>query len=168
MAEAAVATQTTEAESASRIYEIGYHIIPTIQEADVEKAVGAIRSRIEAAGGSFVAEGAPTLMRLAYPMDGKVGDKRIEHDRGYFGWIKFELAVGAVRALEEALGSDPNVLRHVLFETVREDTRAKIKAPTIREVKTHVSRVAPRRAEEESAPVSEADLDKALLDITTD
>ena len=34
-----------------RIYEIGYHIIPTVKEEDVEKIVSGIRGIIESAGG---------------------------------------------------------------------------------------------------------------------
>lgn len=156
-----------------RIYEIGYHIIPTVKEEDVEKIVGGIRSIIEKAGGSFIAEGAPSLIKLSYTMSAraKEGEKRVEYDRGYFGWIKFESGSGVTRTLEDALKLDANFLRFGIFRTVREDTRAKIKAPTLREVKrTDVIKSTPRRApsEESSAPVSEAALEKAIQDITTE
>ena len=86
-----------------RIYEIGYHIIPTVKEEDVEKIVGGIRSVIEKSGGSFIAEGAPSLIRLAYPISALAveGEKRVEYDRGYFGWIKFESAISAAPFLIE-------------------------------------------------------------------
>lgn len=153
----------------SRIYEVGYHIIPTIAEENIEKVVAGVRSVIEKAGGSFIAEGAPTLMKLAYPMDAREDDKRISHDRGYFGWIKFEAPVVIAKMLEEGLKADANILRSIVFQTVREETRARMKAPTLREVKrTDTIRSAPRRAEEVSAPVSEEDLEKAIQDITSD
>lgn len=156
-----------------RIYEIGYHIIPTAKEEDVEKIVGGIRSIIEKTGGSFIAEGAPSLIKLSYAMSARAleGEKRMEYDRGYFGWIKFESSSAAVQALAEAFKLDANILRFGIFRTVREDTRAKIKAPSLREVKrTDVIKSTPRRAvaEEGSAPVSEADLEKAIQDITTE
>lgn len=156
-----------------RIYEIGYHIIPTVKEEDVEKIVGGIRSIIEKAGGSFIAEGAPSLIKLSYAMNAraKEGEKRVEYDRGYFGWIKFESGVVAISALNDALKLDGNILRFGIFRTIREDTRAKIKPATLREVKrTDVIKSTPRRAptEESSAPVSEAALEKAIQDITTD
>lgn len=154
-----------------RIYEIGYHIIPTVKEEDLEKVVGDVRSTIEREGGSFIAEGAPSMMKLSYPMSAREGDRRVEHDRAYFGWIKFEAGVESVSALSDILKPNPNFLRFVIFKTVREDTRAKMKAPTLREVKrTDTIKSAPRRAptEESSAPVSEVDLEKALLDITTE
>jgi len=163
-----------------RIYEIGYHIIPTVKEEDVEKIVSGIRGIIESAGGgpssggkvAFIAEGAPSLIRLAYPMSAPAieGEKRAEYDRGYFGWIKFESPIGAASVLTEALKSDANILRFGIFRTIREDTRAKIKPPAMREVKrTDTIKPSTKRAPEESAtPVSEAALDKALKDITTE
>ena len=157
----------------SRIYEIGYHIVPTAKEEDFEEIVGGIRAEIERAGGTFISEGAPSLTRLAYPISshlpgkGSESRKRIEHDRGYFGWIKFEASIDAVQLLNEVLKGKASVMRFIVFRTVREDTRAKMKAPTLREVKRTVTiRATPRRVEESAGPVSEAELEKALSEIT--
>src|SRR3989338_8100778 len=137
--------------SPSRIYEIGYTKGPTVKEEDVEKTVGSIRSEIKKARGSFIAEGAPSLMRLAYHMSVREGEKRLLHDRGYFGWIKIEGDISVAPLLEETLKKNENVMRFIVFRTVREDTRAKMKAPTLREVKrTDTIKTTPRRAEETS------------------
>lgn len=156
-------------EALVRIYEIGYHISPSVKEEDLEKVVGGVRSVIEKADGSFIAEGAPALTKLSYPITGRESGRKVEYDKGYFGWIKFEAGVASAKTLEESLKHNADVLRFILFRTVREDTRAKIKAPTLREVKrTDIIQAKPRRVEEESAPISEVELDKALQDITTD
>lgn len=165
--------ETVQADSdeagVSRIYEIGYLIVPTVAEENLEKVVSDIRGSIEKAGGSFIAEGAPSLMRLAYDMTAREGDKNVDYDRGYFGWLKFEATTESAMALNEWLRTSGSILRHIVFRTVREDTRAKMKAPTLREVKTpHTVRTSPRREEEVAAPVSEVDLDKALSDITNE
>ncbi|MDO8514625.1 MAG: 30S ribosomal protein S6 [bacterium] len=160
-----------------RIYEVGYHITPSAKEEDLEKIVASIRSVIESAGGgpssggkaSFIAEGAPSLTKLAYPIMVRVGDKSIEYDRGYFGWIKFESAIAVARSLEASLKQNQNIFRSIVFRTVREDTRAKMKAPQLREVKrTDTIHKAPRRVEESSAPISEEQLEKAIQDITAE
>ena len=160
---------------ALRIYEIGYTILPTVKEEELEKVVGAIRSGIEKAGGNFIAEGAPSATRLAYGMVARSargeGSKKSEYDRAYFGWIKFETKSSTVQALAHSLAQNTDVLRSIVFQTVREDTRAKMKAPTLREVRrTDTIKSSPRRAipAEEKAPVSEEDLEKALKDITTE
>jgi ribosomal protein S6 len=169
MAEAAVIERTeTDVESeSSRIYEIGYLISPNVKEEDVEKTVSEIRKTIEAAHGSFIAEGAPSLTRLAYEIDNMENDKRTEHDRAYFGWLKFEAPSAAAQTLEESLKSNASVIRHIVFRTVREETRAHLKAPQLREVRrTDTIKSTPKRMEESSAPVSEVDLDKAIEGLT--
>ena len=169
MAEATVVERDgTETDSeALRIYEVGYHIVPSVKEEDLEKIVGTIRTIIEKAGGTFIAEAAPALQKLAYGMWSTEGDKKVQYDRGYFGWIKFESPIAVAHALDEALKADRNFLRFLVFRTVREDTRAKMKAPVLREVKrTDTIKAAPRHVEESAAPLSEEQLEKALQDIT--
>ena len=152
-----------------RIYEVGYHISPNVKEEDLDSIVGGIRSVIEKAGGSFIAEGAPVLTRLAYPMEVLEGEKYAQYDRGYFGWIKFEAKIEAAHTLEAALKQSKDIIRSIVFQTVREDTRAKMKAPQLREVKrTDSIKPVLRRVEEASGPVSEEQLEKALEDITTE
>ncbi len=165
------AADTTSDAQMMRIYEVGYHIVPTAKEEDLEKIVNEIRGTIEKEGGSFIAEGAPSLVKLAYPMSVREGERNVEYDRGYFGWVKFEANIAIVNALSEKLKRNPNYLRFIVFRTVREDTRAKMKAPTLREVKrTDTIKAAVRRPtlEESAAPVSEVDLEKALQDITNE
>jgi ribosomal protein S6 len=165
-----MAAETThEDEVITRIYEAGYHIVPTVKEEDVEKVVSGIRSEIEKLGGSFIAEAAPALMKLSFDMDMREGERHVAYDRGYFGWIKFEAGTHAAKALTDSLKVNSQVLRALVFKTVREDTRAKFKAPQLREVKrSEMAKSAPRKVatEEDKTPVSEVDLDKALETLT--
>jgi len=161
--------EETDGAVALRIYEVGYHISPDTKEEELEKVVGTLRSEIEKASGSFIAEGAPSLMKLAYPISLREGEKSVEYDRGYFGWIKFEAPIAAAQTIEAFLKHNKSFFRYIVFQTVREDTRAKMKAPQLREVKrTDVIRQVPKRIEETSAPVSEEELEKALSDITSE
>lgn len=162
-------TNTAE-EVALRVYEAGYQISPSVKEEDLEGVVAGIRSVVEKSGGSFIAEGAPAMNRLAYAIEAKEAGKRVNHDRAYFGWLKVEGAPELARTLTEALDTNPQVIRSLVFKTVREDTRAKYKAPTLREVKrTDTIKSTPRRADEaEKGPVSEVDLDKALETLTAE
>jgi ribosomal protein S6 len=158
-------------EKAMRIYEVGYQIAPTTKEEDLEKIVGSIRSIIEKHQGSFVAEGAPSLIKLAYPISVREGERYVDYDRAYFGWLKFESSTEAASSLSESIRSNTAIIRSIVFRTVREDTRAQVKVPTLREVKrTDTIKSAPRRAEATVAegPVSEEDLEKALQDITAE
>ncbi len=166
-----MAEKHEEYEVITRVYEAGYHIIPSVAEGDVEKAVAGIRAVIEKLGGSFIAEGAPVLMKLAYAMDKREGEKHVEYDRGYFGWIKFEAETSVAEALTKALIANPLILRSMVFKTLREDTRAKFKAPQLREVKRTdtIKSTRPVAAPtEEKEAVSEVDLEKALETLTAE
>ena len=165
----AIETQDVAQEAAeSRIYEVGYHIIPTVKEEDLDAVVGKIRAIIEKAGGSFIAEGAPVAMKLSYPMSIRENERHTEYDHSYFGWLKFEAPAEAALELEKALKTDIQILRHIVFRTVREETRARLKLGTLREVRRTDTIKPARRVEEVAAPVSEVDLDKALEELTTE
>ncbi len=152
-----------------RVYEVGYHIIPTVPEANLEGVVASLHSLIETVKGSFIAEGAPVSTKLAYTMSAREGDKNVNYDRGFFGWIKFEAGAESVALLDESLKANPQILRFITFRTLREETRAQIKAPTLREVRrTDTIKSAPRHVEDTSVPVSEVELEKALDVLTTD
>src|SRR4051812_46471046 len=142
----------------SRVYEAGYHISPLVKEEDIEKIVAEIRGIVEKGGGSFIAEGAPVLMKLAYDIEGMEGSKKHFFDRGYFGWLKFESSSETADTLRDALEKHTSIFRSMVFRTVREETRARLKAPQLREVKrSDTPKPAPRKIEE-SAPVSEVDI----------
>ena len=150
-----------------RIYEVGYHLVPTTKEDELESVVADIRTLIEKADGAFIAEGAPALTKLAYDMTKKEEGKRVEYDRGYFGWIKFESTTSGAEAVARGLVANTYLLRSIVFQTVREDTRAKIKMP-LREIRrTDTLKAAPKREMYVStAPVSEEELDKVIKTLT--
>lgn len=161
--------ETQGEEVVLRIYEVGYHVSPSIKEDDVEKVVAAVRTLIEKAGGAFIAEAAPASTKLSYPISVREGERYSEYDRAYFGWIKFETTTDVAAEIDAALKANASIIRHIVFKTVREDTRAKLKV-TMREVRrTDTIRTAPRKTEEAAeTPVSEADLDKALETLTAE
>lgn len=158
----------TSADETVRVYEIGYMLVPTKKEEEVEGATTQIRAMIEKSGGKFLAEGAPTLQRLAYLISVREKGKRADYDRGYFGWIKFEAPAEVAAALEKALREMDGVMRSILFRTVREETRARFKTASIREVRRGDILKAAPRAEETAVPVSEEELDKAIEGLTAE
>ncbi len=162
--------ETHEHEILTRVYEAGYTVLPSVKEEDVEKIVAGIRTEIEKLGGTFIAEGAPTLLKLSFEMDKREGEKHVSYDRGYFGWLKFEAGTHAAAVLTAFLSQHPSILRSMVFKTLREDTRAKFKAPQLREVRrADTLKASPRKVEsEEKAPVSEAELEKALETLTAE
>jgi ribosomal protein S6 len=162
-------SKTEEAvEIVPRVYEAGYLIVPGKENA-VEEALAAVRAMIEKQGGSFIAEGAPSLIRLAYTISRREGEKRADYDTAHFGWLKFECAPQGAKALESLLKEEKRIIRSIVFRTVREDTRAVMRMPVIREVKrTDTLRATRRAPEAAAAPVSEEKLDQALENLTVE
>jgi ribosomal protein S6 len=160
----------------SPIYEIGFHIVPTVDE----KEVGAVVEKIKKLLGKnveIVAEAAPVRMRLAYQIERATQGKREKYTESYFGWVKFALkeneegeGVGIqVNAIEQSLRNTKDVLRFILIETVREDlmqqkTRAVFGSDRL-EGQTLTK--APREAEK-AGEVSQEELDKSLEALTAE
>ncbi len=105
-----------------RIYELGYHLIPTLSEEQIPGASGAVRGMIERISKDIIAEELPVFIDLAYQIVKTVEHKNKRFDEAYFGWIKFEAEPKGIAELEEGLKKDNNVLRYLVVKTLREDT----------------------------------------------
>lgn len=155
-----------------RVYELGYHIVPTVPADGLEQAVSVIRTNIEKVGGSFIAEATPESMQLAYPMQTSEGGKRTTYTNAYFGWIKFDVLPEKIAELQEELESNKNILRFVLFKTVREDTRANIEETetVLREVETKgkLEKKVDSDLNKSGETVDDAELDRSIDELTGD
>ncbi|MDO8521533.1 MAG: 30S ribosomal protein S6 [bacterium] len=146
----------------ARVYEVGYHIIPSVVEADLGIRVTAVRDAIEAAGGRMIADEYPKHVDLAYPMVKLTANKRATHHSAYFGWMKFDAEPKGVKTLETALKKDEFILRFILIKTVRENTMAPKKV--FREKRAEeVPRA--KEAVAEKPVMSEAELDKTIEEL---
>ena len=140
----------------SRIYEVGFHIIPTLAEEAVVARVAAIREAISSVNGTIIADGAVKKMELAYPMVKVAQNKRATYSTAQFGWFKFESEPKGAKEIASKLKADDSVLRFLLIKTVREDTMAPRKL------------FAKKKDEDEAAPeevavvVSEEEIDASI------
>lgn len=161
-------TQATDANSladvssAPIIYEVGFHLVPTIAEDGVGAAVEKVRKLI-GDDAELISEGYPQKINLAYVVERATQGKREKYGEAWFGWIKFATTRDKIPALEAALNDSREVLRSLIIETVREDiappkaravfTSDRLEGETIKK---------PAAPAELSAPVSEAELDKSI------
>lgn len=113
-----------------RVYELGYHLVPTIAEEQVPQASDAVRGMIEGISGSIIAEEKPVFIDLAYTIIKVVNHKNKRFDEAYFGFIKFESDPSEIATLEEALKKDENVLRYMVVTTLKENTFISKKFPS--------------------------------------
>ena len=145
-----------------KVYEVGYHIIPTVAESDLGIRVTAIRDAVEAAGGRMISDEYPKLIDLVYPMIKVTANKRTTNHSAYFGWMKFDAEPEGAKLLDATLKKDDFILRFILVKTVRENTMAPKKV--LREKRTEE---APRAKEAviEKPAMSEEELDKTIEDL---
>ena len=113
--------KTKTAEGAD-IYEVGFHVLPTVAEAQVGDIVIGFKEELKKRGAEILAEEAPKRVRLAYTMQQSTGGSREKYNEAYFGWIKFECMREEIGGLEEALRSNRSLLRHLLITTPRESS----------------------------------------------
>tara|TARA_Y100001935_G_C16921072_1_gene320826 strand:- start:18 stop:476 length:459 start_codon:yes stop_codon:yes gene_type:complete len=105
-----------------QVYEIGFHILPTVAEEKLGDEVNIIRNAIEKAEGSVISEEFPKMRELTYTMTKHIDTKKVRFDKAYFGWIKFELDVDAVATIKAMADTHENILRYLIIKTVRENT----------------------------------------------
>ena len=158
-----------------RVYELGYHLVPTLAEEQIPAASGAVRGMIERISKDIIAEELPVFIDLAYQIVKTVEHKNKRFNDAYFGWIKFEATPSDIATLEEELKKDDNVLRYLVVKTTRENTFLSKKFPSSNAKSRDtempadvISEEAPVAAVEEAAiaPVAvEDELDKAIEEL---
>jgi len=147
-----------------RIYELGYHLVPTLAEEQIPKASGAVRGMIERISKDIIAEELPVFIDLAYQIVKTIEHKNKRFDEAYFGWIKFEASPSGIAELEEGLKKDENVLRYLVVKTIRENTfiAKKFTGAKVKELEEEVA--VANEAVTVVAPSDEA-LDKAIEEL---
>ena len=145
----------------SQIYEIGYHILPTVAEDKLPEEVGKVQSLISSRGGNIITEEFPQLRALAYDISKRTETKYSKYSKAYFGWIKFEIGPDMIIGVDNGLNENPNVLRYLIIKTVRENTMTTPKI--VREKKE--AKDGEKSEQEEKIEVSEEEIDKSIDDL---
>jgi len=105
----------------TKVYEVGYLLLPTIEESKVQDESLKIRDIIENNKGQFLSEGNAELKTLTYPMTKAISGKKQKFDEAYFGWVKFESNSDTIESIKKELDKVNNILRFILITTVKEN-----------------------------------------------
>lgn len=111
-----------EEEAETQVYEIGFHIVPSVDEGNLGAEMDSIKSLIESNGGTFIAEEFPKNITLAYTIVKNIEGKIKRFDNAYFGWIKFEMKTDSILNVKEEIDLNKEVLRYLIIKTVKEST----------------------------------------------
>src|SRR3989338_5817560 len=85
-----------EKDSNSKVYELGYLLVPSIKEEDVPVSYGNLKELILSLGGELVSDQLPKIITLAYSMQRVTANIRSRFSTAYFGWTKFVIEQGRV------------------------------------------------------------------------
>jgi ribosomal protein S6 len=107
-----------------KVYELGYHLIPTLAEEEVPQYVNKIKDALDSYGAIVISEEMPKRIELAYTMHPSVKNKKQRYDKAYFGWVKFETDTQSVEEFKKFIDSLDEVFRSLIIITVRENTMA--------------------------------------------
>jgi ribosomal protein S6 len=108
----------------SRVYEVGYLLVPTLKEEEVPTVYGDLKDLIISFGGEVISDEMPKMIPLAYSMLKVVANVRNKFNTAYFGWVKFNMDTEKVVELKKKLDFNPNVIRFLVLKTVKENTIA--------------------------------------------
>jgi ribosomal protein S6 len=108
----------------SRVYEVGYLLVPTISLEDLPTTYGNLKDLVVTLGGEIISDEMPKMINLAYAMTKVVQNVRNKFNTAYFGWVKFEMSTEKVLELKKKFDIDPNVIRFLILKTIRENTIA--------------------------------------------
>ena len=157
--------ESTEAEAERRIYEVGFHIVPSVLQEEVGTIFSALKDEIEKNHGAVIFEDSPKMIPLSYTMQKSKAGKYTKYNQAYFGWVKFESEPEGVLIIDAYLKANEQILRHIVLKTVRENTMSVPKIPVYSRNKSSdnvIPTVDHSEVIEEKVEISETEIDKAL------
>jgi ribosomal protein S6 len=123
----------------SQLYELGFHIVGTIDSNKVASVIDEIKSLITTHHGDIVREGEVREMTLAYTMVKHVAGVNKKYNQSFFDWIKFTMNPKDVVNLKSAVDSKEDIIRFILVKTVNDDEHSTSKMVELEEVEEEVS-----------------------------
>jgi ribosomal protein S6 len=153
-----------ENDAVTRVYEVGYLLIPTLSEEEVPAVYGNLKDLISGYNAAIIADEMPKMITLAYQMAKVTQNIRSKFDTAYFGWVKFEMSAANVANLKAKLDLDPNFLRYLVMKTVKENTIATKKFGYKDGVKRKpfTAKKEGEEAEGEQTPINKEEIDKEI------
>jgi ribosomal protein S6 len=148
-------------EGNSKVYELGYLLVPTLSEEEIPATFGNLKELISSFSGVAISDEMPKMMTLAYPMIKVIANLRNKFKTAYFGWIKFTMDSNEVLKLKKRLDLDPNIVRFLIIKTVKENT-FNIKRFTRGEFTNRRAKTDKNKNDEVSVPINKEEIDKEI------
>ena len=105
-----------------RVYELGYLVMPTVDEGSLDTERDALVALITKFKGIVISEGQPQLIDLAYDMAKIINNKKHTYSQAYFGWIKFDVAPDVIEEFTTEVEKVETLIRSIMVKAERENT----------------------------------------------
>ncbi len=115
----------TKEEDVLEVYELGFHLIPTIREEEVGKEFENINKVLNKFKAEIISSEAPKRARLSYTMVKKTQSGNEKYDHAFFAWIKFVTSTENISKIKEIVDENERILRYILIKTERESSKTK-------------------------------------------
>lgn len=100
-------------EKASSNYELGFHMMPDLDEAELKSGSEQIESILKNFGGNILSIKEARRTRLSYPIDHKTA--------AYFGTIDFESEPELIEKLKQELRLQEKILRFIILKHEKDE-----------------------------------------------
>lgn len=112
-----------ELEDETKIYEISFHIVPSISPEDLVSEFEKIKKIVsDKEEREIIAESFPSLRNLAYKLSKTVKTVKSIYTQANFGWIKFVAHPHNIDPIKNELDKQDQIIRYLIISTVRENT----------------------------------------------
>lgn len=145
----------------SRIYEVGYLLVPSLEEENAPAIYTKIKDLVVSLGGEIISDDMPKMINLAYTMQKITQNARTKYDTAYFGWVKFEINPLKILELKKSLDAGANIIRFLILKTIRENTIA-TKRFIYKGSKRKVLYAKKGEENESSLPIDKEEIDKEI------
>jgi ribosomal protein S6 len=108
-----------EAELDTNVYELAFHVLPTVAEGEVTTVVDTIKAHITAHDGTITNEEAPARFELAYEIVKHLEGRNRKFTSAYFGWVRFTVAPDQVEAINAEVEAIKEVLRSMTIKLTK-------------------------------------------------
>lgn len=148
-------------EAVERVYEVGYLLVPTIEEINLPVTYGNLKELVASFGGTIISDEMPRMIPLTYAIAKVVANVRNKWNTAYFGWIKFTMDSNRVMELKKKLDLDSNIIRFLILKTVKENTIA-AKRFVRGDLHSRRPRVEKNENEGIATPINKEEIDKEI------
>lgn len=151
------------------LFEVGYHVVPTVEEAKVSDVSNALRDELEKIQAEITKEQSPTKMTLTYTIERAASGKREKYGEAYFGWIRFAVKErDGIPAVLNFLQNKKEILRFLLIEIAHEEQVAPRRAVFSSNRLLGETIKKPTALPEAGGEVSEEELNKSIEALMND